>query len=185
MNTKIFSMTFALLGLLAMPRVYAGIKQSSSMTIATEASGNLRDLEMTAAAVRDEADLLRVDISNTESDSEVHAERLMTLKDEVNRMGREVATLESERDSLAPWEQKAIDKTLPLLRDTAANTQKAIEYMDNNKTYLWNPQYRSYADRIWQDSQQIAKTLGEYRKYAKSHDQEQRLEQTLGMTTGN
>ncbi|MGC4051360.1 MAG: hypothetical protein QM757_18535 [Paludibaculum sp.] len=74
-------------------------------------------------------------------------------------MGKEIATLEAERDTLQPWEQQAIDKVQPLLKEAAANAEEAIEYFNNNHNFLWSPRYRGYAEKVKKDSYEIAKTL--------------------------
>ena len=147
---------------------------------ATAAKETLKDIEETALAATDEAEHLEQFIENPAYSPESHLYKLMTLREEVNRMGRDVGSLQAERDSLAPWEQQALDKTLPLLKETAANTKNAIEYFNENRSHLWADNYHEYASHIWRDSEQIAKTLKDYLKYAKAHDQERQLEQSLG-----
>jgi len=146
-----------------------------------EARDTLEDMEISAAAVADEADqLVQISASNQLS-AETHITMLNAIKEDVNRMGRQIASLEAERDSLPKWEQRASDKTLPLLKETAENTRKALEYAGENRTRLWMEDYRNYANTIWRDSGQIAKTLKDYLKYAKVHNEEQQLQENLGI----
>ena len=119
----------------------------------------------------DEADQLRM-IANSKSSPDSHLAKLTALKGEVNRMGQEITSLMAERESLPPWEQPAVDKALPLLQATAANTESAIEYFNENRDRLWTEAYRDYADRVWRDSEQIAKILKNYLKYDKVRDHE-------------
>jgi len=147
----------------------------------TAAKGTLKDLEESAFAATGEAEQLEQFIANQAYSPEAHFGKLMALKEEVNRMGRDAGSLEAERDSLAPWEQQALDKTLPLLKETAANTTNAIEYFNENRTHLWADPYRQYASHISRDAEQITKTLKDYLKYAKAHDQGLQLERSLGV----
>lgn len=126
----------------------------------------------------DEADQLRM-IANSKSSPDSHLAKLTALKGEVNRMGQEITSLMAERESLPPWEQPAVDKALPLLQATAANTESAIEYFNENRDRLWTEAYRDYADRVWRDSEQIAKTLKNYLKYDTLRDQEVRVEERI------
>jgi hypothetical protein len=128
--------------------------------------------------VADEADQLRM-IANSKSSPDSHLAKLTALKGEVNRMGQEITSLMAERESLPPWEQPAVDKALPLLQATAANTESAIEYFNENRDRLWTEAYRDYADRVWRDSEQIAKTLKNYLKYDTLRDQEVRVEERI------
>jgi len=178
MTKKSFSIASALLiaSSLSMAQVPGG--KSASATAVKE---TLKDIQESALAAADEAEHLEQFIANPAYSPESHLDKLMALKEEVNRMGRDVGSLEAERDSLAPWEQQALDKTLPLLKETAANTKNAIEYFNENRTHLWADNYREYANNISRDSEQITKTLKDYLKYAKAHDQELHLEQSLGV----
>ena len=178
MTRMSFSIASALLIASSLSMAQAAGAKSNSATAAKE---TLKDIEESALAATDEAEHLEQFIANPAFSPESHLDKLMALKEEVNKMGREAGTLEAERDSLAPWEQQALDKTMPLLKEAAANTTNAIEYFNENKSHLWADNYHEYASHILRDSEQIAKTLKDYLKYAKAHDQERQLEQSLGV----
>jgi hypothetical protein len=93
-------------------------------------------------------------------------------------MGREIQTLEDERGTLSPWQVQAVDRSLPLLKEVAANTQQAISYFNNNG-HLWTAQYREYVKNIWSDSEQVSRNLKNYVALARVHNREQRLTQTI------
>ena len=44
---------------------------------------------------------------------------------------------------------------------------------------LWTEAYRDCAGHVWQDSEQIARILKDYRRYDKLRDQEVRVEQRI------
>jgi hypothetical protein len=158
----------------------AGIRTAGKTPVADEAKQTLEDLQMSATAVENQADELRTFIDNPHLSPESHIDKLIAMREEINRMGREMHILDTERGALPSWEQQAVDKTLPLLKDSAANTTSAIEYLNTNRTHLWGDEYRGYADSVWQDSEQMAKTLKNYLKLAKLRQEEQPLENTLG-----
>jgi hypothetical protein len=131
-----------------------------------EGKETLQDIEMSAATVADQAEqLVQYSLSNQLS-AQSHLIMLTSIVEDVNRMGREMATLEAEHDSLPKWEQRTSDKALPLLQETAANTKKAVEFADQNRSRLWSEDYRGYATAIWKDTEQMAKTIRDYLKYA-------------------
>ena len=181
MTTQNLSITSALLIAFALSTAQADSLKAGRMTVAGEAKETLQEIDASAFTVAEEAGQLRQFSANPQYGPEAHLDKLIAMKEEINRIGREIGSLEAERDALAPWEQQAIDKTLPLLKETAANTQNAIEYFNENRAHLWTVNYREYASVIWRDSEQIAKTLKDYLKYAKARDQEQQLEQRLGV----
>ena len=139
----------------------------------------LRDIDHHAMVVADEADELSLLSANTMYSADAHLHRLVTVKDEVNRMVSEINRLEAERTTLAPWERQAVDKALPLVNDAAVEAGKAIQYFDANRNQLWTGQYREYASEIRKDSEQIAKTLRDYLKYERVSEEEQHLKHML------
>src|SRR6266566_1904170 len=169
MTKQNFSIASALLIASSFSMAQVAGAKIDSVTAARE---TLKDIEESAFAATDEAEHLEQFIANPANSPETHFDKLMAIREDVNRMGRDIGSLEAERDSLAPWEQRALDKTLPLLKETAANTKNAIEYLNENRTHLWADNYREYANHISRDSEQITKTLKDYLKYAKAHDQE-------------
>ena len=169
LTTKIFSTASAVLIALSFSSAHAAGRKSD------EAKVTLQDMEMYAVDAADRAsDLVQISLSSQLS-RDSHSWRLMAIKDDINKMGREIESLEAEHDSLPKWEQQASDKALPLLKDAAASTQSAIEFMTENPEQVWTLSYRGYADTIFRDSDQIAKTLRDYLKYAKAQQVEQNL----------
>src|SRR5205823_6556467 len=173
MNAKTFSITSALTIAMCLSTAQGGVK---------EAKETLKDIQESAAMAGDQAADLMTFSENSTVSSDSHLSRLMALKDELNRAGQELRTLQAERVSLEPWERQALDKTVPLLADAAANTQKAIEYFNDNKPELWRPDYGVYVERIRRDSVDAARELKTYLSYAQTHEREERLEHSLGMS---
>jgi len=164
---------------LALAPAVAAPPDSNNGKAAKEGQQIIVSLEHAAVNLDSEADQFKMVADGYHYGKESHGEDLMAMKEEINRMGREIATLEREQDALPGWEQQVVIKTLPLLKDAAASTESAIKYLNQN-SYLWTPEYRTYADRVCQDSEQMVKTLKAYLKMAELHHQERELEVDLG-----
>jgi hypothetical protein len=104
---------------------------------------------------------------------------LQLLKEEINQMQHDVASLEAERGSLALWEVQAVDRISPLLNQAAANTESALKYYNEYRHDLWTPEYRNLATSIRRDTDQVARTLKDYLKSEKIRVEEERLENRL------
>jgi len=183
MTKKSISITSVMLITLSLPLAHAGVGMPGTITVAdlareTLAKKTLKRAQASSAAVADQADQLKR-AANLMLSPDWHLDKLTALKDEVNRMSQEISTLRVERESLAPWEQQAVDEVLPLLQATAANTESAIEYFNENRPRLWMESYRDYADRVWQGSDQIAKILKNYLKCERLLDQEASVEERI------
>jgi hypothetical protein len=175
-TNKSISITSAMLITLSLPLAHTGVGMPGTITVAdlakeTLARKTLKRAQASAAAAADEADQLRR-IANSMSSPDSHLDKLTALKAEVNRMGHEIDILRAERESLAPWEEQAVDEVLPLLHATAANTESAIGYFNGNRNRLWTETYRDYADRVWKDSDQMAKILKNYLKSDRLSEQQ-------------
>lgn len=181
MTKKVLSMASAML-IAASLSTQAGVGKVGNIGPAEKAKGMLQDMETQAVQTEKDADQLKSYILDANVDWETHLGELIALKSEINRMGKELAGLQNERESLPTWEQHALDKVQPLLKDSAMNTNQAIGYFNENKGHLWAPEYRDETNHIFDDSEQISKILHDYLKLAKARHQEEELRNSLGVT---
>jgi hypothetical protein len=182
MTSRTLPLLTPLLIALLIPPANASGKSSDTLAAADSARQSLLKIEKLAVAVENGADELRGARAASGASPESSLARLLTMKDEVNQVGDELKILEAERSSLPGWEQKALDRVFPLLQLTAANIQGAIEYLDTNRTHLWSAMSGTYADRIYNESKQVAATLQGYLKYESLRKQEQQLQHELNAT---
>jgi hypothetical protein len=181
MTKKSYSITLtaAIASLIALaPQMTA--KTAGSVTVAQEARETLKELKGVAAKAAGSAEQLEMISRNPNISSGSHFTPLQDLRLDVNTMGAEIAGLEAQRDSLDPWEQAAVDKVLPLLKEAADNTQSAIHYFNESHLNLWGPDYHSYTANVERDSDQIAQTLKTYLKYEDVREAELQLQPTIG-----
>ena len=188
MTTKNMIITATMLITGSIPAAPASVVLPSSIAVAelakeTLAKTTLKQVQVSAATVADQADHLRLMASLTAS-PESHLVELVALKDEVNRMGQEIKMLKVAGDSLAPFEQQALENILPLFRAVAANTESAIDYFNEHQEHLWTEANREYADRVSQDSEQIAKILKNCLKYDKLLMQEKQIGEHIRANSG-
>ena len=188
MTTKNVIITATMLITGSIPAAPASVVLPGSITVAelakeTLVRTTLKQVQVSAATVADEADHLKLMASLTAS-PESHFVELVALKDEVNRMGQEIKTLKVAGDSLGPLEQQALENILPLFRTVAANTESAIDYFNEHQERLRTEANREYADRVSQDSEQIAKILKNCLKYDKLLMQEKQVEEHIRANSG-
>ena len=180
MNRNSIWVTAAILVALPLTQAQAGVRKAGPLTVADEGMRTLEDLKQQAAVLESAADELKMFSADLYLDSDAQLPQLAALKTTINSMGSELRTLEAEQEALSAWEQQAIAQTLPILKDSAANTQSAIEYFNENRSHLWaGGEYRGYADRIWKDSELMKKELKTYVALAKLRVEEHRLGESL------
>lgn len=73
-----------------------------------------------------------------------HALRLTTMKEHVNNLGVDVSELNRLRDQGSSWQQVAIDRINPLLREIADHLTTTIEHLNDNQGRIHMQAYRDY-----------------------------------------
>jgi len=124
------------------------------------------------------------EMAKSERDPESHFEGLTVIREDINRIGSELQSLDAIRDSLSPWEAKALDQTLPLMHDAADNAEQAIQTFNSGRQHLWATAYVGDTAQISKDADKVSSILRGYLKLAKTRDQEGRLERSLGEAPG-
>jgi hypothetical protein len=168
----------AVVVLLCLPAVQAAPKQRD-VSPATEASATFGDIDQLSGTISDRAFELQ-QMARNMSDPEIQEDGLSVLRDDVNKIGRELQSLEAERASLSTWEGKALDQTIPLMHDIAENTEQAIQTYNSNRLRVFTPSYTDKTDRIEKDASEVTALLHNYLKVADHREKEQRLEQNSG-----
>lgn len=143
----------------------------------------LADARDKAAELSRDADemeaLIRTDVS-----WQTHAEMLESVKEHVNQLGRIAAQLEQKRDSASQWQQQAIDRMLPVLKELAANTTAAINHLNENKTRpLQISSYPQYLKENAEAAHNLSDMISSFVKYGDSRAKVEKLEQKLEMAS--
>ena len=123
---------------------------------------------------RNEAGELAKDADETESlirndvSWQTHAEMLESVKEHVNNMGRIIDKLTATRSSGSELQEQAVDRILPLLKELAANTTAAINYLNQNKTRPIGEPYTQYLKENADTAHQLGSTVSSLFEYEKT-----------------
>jgi hypothetical protein len=170
--------------------VFTGCLAAVTVLAAGEPAGStdplrlLKDLRAQAVDTRNTATDLQTSDWVANPDWEINATKLDELKGEINAMGRTLARLQETEDSAAPFERKAIEEAVPMLKEMAENTEAAIQYVNEHPTQLMLNSYRDHINKLADESIQPEKTLGPFIQFAKVHSKDNQLEKTLGVASG-
>ena len=113
---------------------------------------------------------------------ESHAAMLGRIKDHVNNMGKIVAKLEEERQEASPWQQQAIDRMVPMLKEIAANTTAAIEHLNQNHERPTTPDYVDYLQQNGDTSRELADMISGVDQYGRQRAKLERLQDKIEAT---
>jgi hypothetical protein len=78
------------------------------------------------------------------------------IKDHINQAGGLVIELAARRTKASAWQQAAIDRVTPLLRELASNTEATIEHLDKNQSRLHRPELQEYAKANYELATRLA-----------------------------
>jgi hypothetical protein len=108
---------------------------------------------------------------------------LDTIKDHINDLGHTVEQLNAARDKAAPWQQKAIDRMLPLMRELASNTTAAIEHIKEHHSQPNVGSYPEYLRANADTAHQLSYIISSFVEYGETKAKLERLEQTLELAS--
>jgi hypothetical protein len=133
--------------------------------------------DQAAALSRDADELEALTRSNVSWQS--HATKLEDMKDHVNAMGRLVPKLVASRDSASPWQQQAVDRMVPLLKELAANTTAAIQHVSQNQERPTSGNYTEYLKENTETAHQLSDMISSFVRYGQTRAKLENLEQKL------
>ena len=131
-----------------------------------------------AAELSRDADELE-SLTRSNASWKTHAEMLEQIRDHVNTMGRLVPKLIESRDSASPWQQQAIDRMVPLLKELAANTSAAIQHLSQNQARPTSGSYTEYLKENTETAHQLSDMISSFWRYGQTRAKLEHLEQKL------
>src|SRR6185312_4374138 len=108
-----------------------------------------------------------------------HSDQIARMRDNINRLGKDVAALSGARAEGSPWQQDAIDHIDPLLQSMADHLSAMIQHLNENQNRVHMPPYVDYARANYQLSEKLLATIRDYADYAEAKSQTESLEQKL------
>jgi len=158
--------------------------QSYTWNFSREAAGILKDLRADAVHAEAHAATLQSMASANQVSWEAHASELSRIKYEINDMGAKLCRLETIRRVVSPWEQQAIDRSVPEIRLLADNATDALNYLNQHQGEFWEPTYVKYTDNLYNESHQLNQSVRNFEEYAKARSKELKLQKSLEIKAG-
>jgi hypothetical protein len=121
--------------------------------------------------------LMRSDVNWQE-----HAEYLDSVAEHVNRMSQILAELQSARETASPEQQIVIDRVTPLLREIAANTTNAVNYLSRNQDRpLLIGEYPTWLRENAEAAHELSQLVSNIVEYRQTSAKLQQLEAQLNL----
>jgi hypothetical protein len=110
---------------------------------------------------------------------ESHAATVEQMKDHINAAGRTLTKLDEARKNALPWQATAIDRIKPLLKEIAANTQNAIQYLNKSPKRLTTNEYKDYIEANADVAEKLAGLVADFVDYGNTKNRLERLTSKL------
>lgn len=161
--------------LLSIPTVQAADKSTLD---SEEISKLLADAKTEAIQLKKDAEELQ-SFTRSKVSWQGHASAIEAIRAHVNSVGRMTAKLNDARGTASAWQEQAIDRITPLLKELAANTSATIECLNRNKAHLWNEEYKDFVTANYEMSSELASLIGDFVDYGKAKSKFERLRNKL------
>ena len=143
-----------------------------------EVSSILADVKTEAIQLRDDADQLKGFTHSTLS-WESHVRKIDQIKQHVNNAGELLTKLDNAKSTASPWQQQAIDRITPMLKELASNTTSTIEHLNQKPKLLHTGRYADYVSANHDLASRLAELISDYVDYGKSKARSEELAERL------
>ena len=119
----------------------------------------LASFESKAIETRRDAAMLESKRRNSQINWRTHADKLHAMKEHVNEMGRMLAELEGMKSKATLFQEKAIEAARPHLEDLAQRVEKALKWLNEDRTSISRAEYKENLHGIWSDADQLYRNV--------------------------
>jgi hypothetical protein len=152
------------------PVLWAGRASNDS----AEITALLADAKSEAAQlIKDTADMESFTRSNISWQS--YAIAINRVKDHVNELGGLSGKLNNARSGGSPWQQDAIDRINPLLKELATNVEATINQLSKHQSLVHSSHYKTYVQATHKQATNVASLISDYVEYGKNKDKMEAL----------
>lgn len=145
----------------------------------TQSRETLREIEDNARRIANDAETIDALTRDEHPLSQGTLPYLESMRERINRAGRQLRALDAGRASLLPWEQRTLDQVVPLLADAARAETQAIEYWNANRIRPMGAEFRDSLTRLESDTARAARIISDHFKLAAAQASEERMSEVL------
>jgi len=171
-------LAFAAAGIIVTSRALAAAAPDSEQVtkLLTDAKSQAFQLKEDAATMES--------YTRMSNDWESHSVVVNQIKEHINVAGKTLAKLEELRDGASLWQQTAIDRIKPLLREIAHDTDTVIGYINTKPTRLFNTDYKDFLEANADNADHLARLISDFIDYGRAKSRLDRLGSKLEIPTG-
>ena len=111
-----------------------------------------------------------------------HVLMLARIKGHVDNMALIIEKLSKAQKSGSELQEQAVEQMLPLVKELSANTDAAINYLNQNKTRPISETYTQYLQKNAETARQLSSIISSLLEYQKSMAEIEKLRDKLGVS---
>jgi hypothetical protein len=139
----------------------------------------LTQVKAEAKALEHDAELVAQWARSKQMSPQSHAVQLNEMKDHVNQAGKLLENMTKAREGASAWQQAAIDRIYPLLKELADNTEATINHFNDNKSQIQSSGYQDYTKASYDLAEELAALIGDYVDYGDHEAEYHRLQDKM------
>ena len=171
------SMGSAALGALLMLPPVAPAQNADSKAI----NDVLKEAESHAILASNDSETLEAYTRSHTMSWQSHANRLLTIADHANNLIQDFDKLSSMRDQGSTWQQEAIDRVDPLLKEMADHLNATIAHFRDNKHRVNMPAFHDYVKANREYMGKTSELISTFVEYGETRAKANGLEASLDL----
>ena len=151
-------------------------------------AGDSPEVKQLLADARAEAVELKNDSENMESFTKSqlswgsYAHQVSMIKEHVNKTGTVLTKLQNAKAGASPWQQMAIERIEPLLKELAANTETTINYLKENRDKVHFTEFGDYVKANYELATDLESLIRDFVDYGNAKEKFENLGERLEVT---
>lgn len=165
-------------GYLLMPNRTAAVEIGDSPQI----TQLLADTKAEAAELKRDAEDLE-SFTKSKLSWQSYSSKIEMIKGHVNNTGKLLGKLSDAKATGSPWQQDAIEKIEPLLKELATNTETTINYLNDNPVKIHFTEFKNYVRANYELAADLEALIRDFVDYGEAKGKIERLSKKLEPTT--
>jgi hypothetical protein len=157
-------------------------------TMKAAETGDSTQISQLLADAKAEAVELKHDSADMESFTksklswESYASKVEMIKGHVNSTGKLLVKLQEAEATASPWQEAAIRRIEPLLKELAANTEATIKHLNENRTKIHVTEFKDYVKANYELATDLEALIRNFVNYGEAKQKFERLGEKLEIT---
>ena len=139
----------------------------------------LTQVKSEAKALEHDADLVAIWARSKQLSPQTHAVQLNEMREHINQAGQLLQNIHTAREGASAWQQTAIDRIHPLLKELADNAEATISHFNDNRNRIQFSEYENYTKASYDLAEELAALISDYVDYGDHEAEYHRLQEKM------